>query len=129
MLKNKVGLNPDNIPYIETNNRREVYLIRNGLKNFSFIRFNFDNHNPLIEVGEEDVNWAINSYDAAKKRFSNSLLMQLMPFFIIAFVSIIILIIFVYFFKDFDVLKDTSVALDHAATEIGKYYSSTTVVG
>ncbi len=90
MLKNKVGLNPDNIPYIETGTKREVYLIRNGLKNFSFIRFNFDKHNPLIEVGEEDVNWAVNSYDAAKKRFSNSLLMQLMPFFIIAFVSIII---------------------------------------
>jgi len=127
MRINKVGLNPDNVPYIETNGKKEVFLYRNGLKNFSFINFNFDNHSPEIEVGEEDVNWALNAFDAAKKRFSNSLIMQLMPFFIIAFVSIIILIIFVYFFKDFGVLKDTAVALQAAATELSKVYATTLI--
>lgn len=124
MRKNKVGLNPDKIPYIETNGKKEVYLFKRGLKNFSFISYNFDDDNPEIDVGEEDVNWALNAYDAAKKRFSNSLIMQLMPFFIIAFVSIIILIIFVYFFKDFDVLKEAAVALDRATDNMVKLQAS-----
>ena len=41
--------------------------------------------------------------------------MQYLPFMMLAFVSIIILVMFIYFFKEFDTLKDVAIALKEAA--------------
>lgn len=129
MKKNNVGLTPDNIPYIPTAKGKTVYLIKHGLKNFAYINFNItkDNTGITLETGEEDVNWAINAYERQKKLFQQSMLMQLMPFIIIAFVTIIIMVIFIYFFKDFATLKDMAQALQQAAIEIGKYKAARVV--
>ena len=91
-----VGLDPDNIPYIVDNKgKKTIYLYRTGLKNYHYIKINIKQPGITLTVGEEDVNWAINAYERAKKTFSNSLLMQLMPYIALAFVSIVILIIFI----------------------------------
>lgn len=130
MKKNNVGLNPDNVPYLPgTGGKKTVYLSQVGLKNFRFIHFNLNNPNEFgVSVGEEDVNWAINAYERQKKMFSQSMLMQLMPFMIIAFVSIIILVIFIYFFKNFGVLKSVAQELHHAAEAIAQAKSGTTII-
>ena len=128
MKKFSVGLEPDNIPYIQDGKRKVVYLLRTGLKNFHFIRFNISNPSVYLSVGEEDVNWAINAYERQKKLFSQSLLMQLLPFMLIAFVSIIILVMFIYFFKEFATLKLMAVALREAAASIAQASSGTTVI-
>lgn len=120
LKKYKVGLNPDNIPYNhDTKGTKRVFLFRDGIKNFKFLKMSiYSNPGLVIDVGEEDVNWATNTYERQKKLFAQTMLMQLMPYIIIAFVSIIILIIFIYFFKDFDTLRETAIALREAAVAI-----------
>jgi len=116
LKKANVGLDPDNIPYkIGAGGKKIIYLLRSGLKNFKYIDIKVNEPNVKINVGEEDVNWAVNAYERQKKMFSTGLLMQLMPFIALAFVSIIILIIFIYFFKDFAVLKDVAINLKEAS--------------
>lgn len=108
LKKNNVGLNPDGIPYISSGKLNIIYLYKTGLKNFHFIKVNIDKTNPKVNltVGEEDVNWGINAYERAKKMFSTSLLMQLMPYIMLAFVSLIILILFIFLFRQFGELAN-----------------------
>lgn len=129
LRKSNVGLDPDQIPYvIGPGSRKTIYLYKDGLKNFHYLKFKIDDKKFEIDVGEEDVNWAINAYERQKKMFSNSLLMQLMPYIAIAVVSIAILIIFIYFFKDFDVLREMAVALKEASIAFAQAQSGTTVI-
>lgn len=116
LKNNNVGLDPDNIPFVPgMKGIQYIYLLQTGLKNFRFITMDFDTPKLEVTVGEEDVNWAINAYDKQKKLFSQSLLLQLLPFIALAFVSIIILIIFIYFFKEFATLKDFALVMKEAA--------------
>jgi len=128
LRKNNVGLEPDNVPYIPAGGRKVVYLLCTGLKNFRFIKINVGNPNITLDVGEEDVNWAINAYERQKKIFNRDLFMQYLPFAILAFVCVIILIIFIYFFKNFDVLKDVAVALKEAAKEMARAKAGTVII-
>ena len=116
LQKGQVGLEPDTIPYLtDARGKRVVFLLRLGLKNFRFLRVNFIEPKPLFEVGEEDVNWAINSYEKAKTRFSQTLLMQILPYAMLAIVSMVIMVIFIYLFKKLDVIADMAVTLKEAA--------------
>lgn len=118
LRKANVGLDPDKVPYIQRKigGKKVVFLLRTGLKNFSYINFDIKEKTGMqINVGEEDVNWALNAYERSKKLFSQTLLMQLMPFIIIAFVSVIILIMFIFLFKDAGVMKEAAVAWRDAA--------------
>jgi len=115
----KVGLNADNIPYLPAKGgfmqpRKIVHLIRTGLKNFHYVRVNPQYPKVTLSVGEEDVNWAINAYERQKKLFQQSLLMQMLPYIALIATGIIIAIIFIYFFKELDSLK-----------EFGKYMKET----
>lgn len=129
-LKNaNVGLCPDDIPYLPgSKGQKYVYLYRKGLKNFFFLRPNVQMDKVDVQVGEEDVNWAANSYEKAKKLFSASTLLQYMPFILLALVSIIILVMFIYFFKDFGVLKEMAVALQAAAEAMRQASAGTTII-
>jgi len=59
LRRNKVDLNADNIPFIPTRGKRNIYLLQTGLKNFRFIRPDISDEYIKLSVGEEDVNWAI----------------------------------------------------------------------
>ena len=115
-----VGLDPDNVPYIVQNGRKKVYLQQVGLKNFKFIKPNYTDDEIKFEVGEEDVNWASNSYERQKKIFGDNKLLQYLPFIILAFVCLVILILFIYFFKQFPVLKETALAFKEAAVALAQ---------
>lgn len=70
LMKHNVGLNPDNVPFIFTEKgKRLVTLWQSGLKNFRFVNPTMTS-NPgfVMNVGEEDVNWAIASYHEWKER-------------------------------------------------------------
>lgn len=125
-----VGLEPDNIPYLPgPTGKKYVYLLRTGLKNFAFIRPNVGPTGTIqLKVSEEDVNWGINAYERQKKIFQSSTLMQYMPFILLALVSIVILIIFIYFFKDFGVLKDAALALKDATANLAAAKTGTTIL-
>lgn len=128
LKKLKVGLNPDNIPYIQNGNKKIIYFYRTGLKNLHYIKINVDEPAVTLTVGEEDVNWATNAYERQKKLFSQSLLMQLMPFIALAFVAIIILILFIYLFKDMGVIKEAALAFKDAVTIQAAASSGTTII-
>jgi ATP-dependent Zn protease len=121
LKRNNVGLNADDVPYVsDSKGKKTVYLQKNGLKNFKFIEIKLTaNKNIKAEVGEEDVNWAVNAYERAKKAFTQTILMQYLPFIVLAFVSIVILIMFLYFFQQFSVLKELGVALKEASQSLG----------
>jgi len=125
MRKANVGLEPDNIPVIGD---KTVYLVRSGLKNFRFVKPRIVSGSLSFNVGEEDVNWAVNAYEKQKRLFNINVLLQYMPFILLAFVSIIILIIFIYFFKNFGVLKEMSVHLEEAAKQIAQAKAGTVVI-
>lgn len=123
-----VGLTPDNIPYILTTKGKIVFLYRTGLKNFRYVNFKFDDNGLINTVGEEQVNWALNAFDRQKKTFGQDKLLQYLPFIILAFVCIVILIIFIYFFKSFPVLKEVALAFKEAAAELAKSNAGTVVL-
>ena len=130
MKKSNVGIQPDNIPYIHTTGGKKiVYLLKTGLKNYRFINPIISKDIVAFNVGEEDVNWAINDYERAKKAFGQSLLMQLLPFIVLAFTSIIILILFIFLFKKLDVLSEFGASLAEAAKYVAQAKSGTTIIG
>lgn len=114
LKKYNVGLEPDNVPFKVIGKKRWVFLFQEGLKNFKFCNIEIEGKptpGASISVSEEDVNWAINAYERQKKLFQQSALLQYMPYIALFFVSIIILVMFMYFFKDFEVLRDVAIAL------------------
>lgn len=131
LKKNKVGLSPDELPqysYRVPGNKRKVFLLRTSRKGLQFVKVEIDDPVIKYNVGDEDINWAVNSYERQKALFADNKWMALIPFIAIAFVSIIILIIFIYFFKDFAVLKEVAVAFRDAATALAQAQSGTTVI-
>lgn len=128
LRKANVGLDPDQVPYLPGGKNKVVYLYRTGLKNFRFIKPRIQEKSMSLEVGEEDVNWAVNAYERQKKLFSNSIWMQIMPYMVIAFVSIVILIIFIYFFRQFGTLQQTAVALHEAAQALAQASGASIVI-
>ena len=124
-----VGLDPDNIPYMPSSSKkRKILLLQTGLKNFRYIKPIITGEMLSFVVGEEDVNWAINSYERQKKIFGDTWLAQYLPFMIIAFVSIIVLILFINLFKVAPDLKDAAVALKEAAQAMAQVRSGTVIV-
>jgi len=117
-IKNaNVGLEPDNIPYVQMGKTKYVYLVRTGLKNFRYIRPRISDDVIHFEVGEEDVNWSINAYERQKVTFSSKKLLQYLPFISLAIVSFVILIIMIYFFKEFNVFRDVAANLKEVVHE------------
>lgn len=128
LKNNKVGLDPDNVPYIQSGRSKVVYLLQVGLKNFRYIRPSVNPDDFGFEVGEEDVNWAVNDYEKQKLRFSQSMLLQYLPFISLAFVSIVIMIVMVYLFNKFEVFVDVAQATKEAANAIAQANSGTVVL-
>lgn len=128
MKKAFVGLDPNNVPYFVDAGQKYVLLFKTGLKNFHFININIDPKFELI-VEEEDVNWAINAYERQKKLFQFNALMQYMPFILLAFVSLIILILFIYLFRQIGTIKEFMEVAKEIAVQLAQARSGTTVIG
>lgn len=101
-----VGLEPDNIPYVQMGKHKFVYLVRTGLMNYRFIKPTIAKEILTFDVGEEDVNWSINAYERQKAVLMAKKWLQYLPYISLAVVSFVILIIFIYFFKELHWLKD-----------------------
>lgn len=128
MKKNNIGLSPDNIPYVLNGNKKVIYLLQIGLKNFRYIKPNINSDGLKFDVGEEDVNWAINAYERQKAAFINNKLLQFMPYIALGLVSFVILIIFIYLFKNMGVLADVARSFDEAAKSFAQAKAGTVVL-
>lgn len=127
---NKVGLDPDNIPFIPTSKGlKVVYVLQTGLKNFRYIKPIFDDNLIKFSVGEEDVNWAVNSYEAQKKRFNSNWLAQYFPFIVLAFSFIILAILMVTIFNKLPMIKEIAVEMKGVAELLVQARTGTTIIG
>ena len=132
LKKDHVGLNPDNIPYIPCpsglfGSGRAVILLQIGLKNFRYLKPRLKENVFNFEVGEEDVNWGINAYERQKKLFQTNFWSMIMPYIPLIIVSFVILILFVYIFKQLATVKEIAVAMLEVAKELGKANVGTVV--
>lgn len=129
MRRSNVGLNADNVPYVAgSGGKKYVYLVQTGLKNFHFVDVEVDYPEVTMQVGEEDVNWAVHAYERIKKTFADRMIMQLLPYLALVFVSVIIMIMVIYVVKNFDVLRDIAVELKEVARIIAEGRAGTTVI-
>lgn len=128
LRKNNVSLPADKIPYIPQGTAKFIYLYKWGLKNFSFIHIDVQHGGLELNATEEDVNWAGIAYEKQKKLAENNWITQVLPYATLAFVSICILVLFLYFFKDFEVLKEMSQNMLEASRELAKAKMGTTVI-
>lgn len=124
--KMKVNLQADKIPFIpDAKGNRIVSIARYGQKNYRFLTPNIETPDTPFTVGEEDVNWAVVAYEKAKKRFVDSMLMQILPYAALFFTGVVILIIFLYFFKKIDVLQTVAISFEKAANAFATHTATT----
>lgn len=130
LRKNDVGLDPDNIPFVlNSKGQKVVYLLRFGLKNFKYINISLPSDNTYVmQVGEEDVNWAVNAYEKYKKVFGQSLLDKLLPYIGIAIFGMIALGIVFVLVQKFEVLQQLAVTFKDIAIINAQASSGTTVI-
>lgn len=96
----KIGLSPDNIPYIPTEKGKAVFIVRYGLKNFSYwTPPNNTELNFKQSIGQEDVQNALNQYKRGRQLLNNSLLNQILVIAPIAFLTFSLLVILIIIFK------------------------------
>lgn len=129
-LKNaNVGLTADNLPYLPTvKGSKYIYLLQTGLKNFKFLKPNISGDFINFTVGEEDVNWAVNDYDALKKRFNSSWLQQYLPFIILGFTIMVMLIMFIYIFNKLPLFLDIAKEMKNVAELLAAAKTGTTII-
>jgi Ca2+/Na+ antiporter len=129
-LKNShVGLEPDNIPFIPTaKGERIVMLLQTSLKTYKYIKPIIDKDMIRFTVGEEDVNWAVNEFEAQKKRFNTNLLLQYMPFIILGISFMILAILMVSIFNKLPLIKDIAVQMKEVAQLLVQARSGTTII-
>lgn len=127
--KAKIGLCPDNIPYLPIGKTRVVWLFKKGLKNYHFLKPKIDADGIMsIGVGEEDVNWAIHEYEKHKLLFTTNKFMQYAPYILFFGTVMLIMVLLIYFFKQFSVLADVGNSLVETAKIIAGASSGTVVL-
>ena len=136
LQREKVGLDCNDVPFVPFITSKGkviniITIIKLGSKNYKIVQPTLTKGEDGVlkyTVHEEDVNWALNEFDAAKKTFGQGSLIQYLPYIALIVVSVIIMIIFIYFFKSFDVLSQVAQSFDHAATTMAQVYNSSKVI-
>lgn len=124
-----VGLSPDNVPYLSTaSGAKYIYLLQTGLKNFRFLKPDISNDFINFTVGEEDVNWAVNDFDAVKKRFNSNWLQQYLPFIILGFTIMVMLIMFIYIFNKLPLFLEIAKEMKNVAELLAQARTGTTII-
>lgn len=130
LKKHKVGLRPDQVPYVRTIGQtpiwkfwmqpRKVYLYQYGYKNFSYISPTISNPNIDFGVGDSDVSWGLNAYEAGKTLRLSAWYTQIMPYIPYIILSVTMLIIVIYLFKSFPEIKELIAAAGDTAMKLGE---------
>jgi len=129
LKKSKVGLNPDQIPFVRTIGQtpiwkfwmqpRKVFLYQYGYKNFSYVTPSISNPDIDFGVGDSDVSWGLSAYEAGKNLQLKAWYSQIMPYIPLIIVSITMMIIVIYLFKSFPQIKELIQAAGDTATKLG----------
>jgi hypothetical protein len=136
LRKHNVGLDPDKVRHVQSGNQKFVYLRKYSTKNFAFIDVtSLLKEIPELFVTEQDVNWAIHDYRKHKALDKKNPFMEFAGPITFGFAVIATLILCVWLFKQFDVLKDVagaistaSESLKQAAQQIAAAQSGTKII-
>jgi hypothetical protein len=125
-----VGLNCDNIPSVPFGGKEKIYLLKLGRKNYRFVEPKLLYNKLNVSVGEEDLNWALNTYEKVKKVAERkSMLDEWKPFIGYVIVMVFILIAFIYLFRKADVMLDVANRMLEVTKMLQQMMSGTTVMG
>lgn len=129
LLKNKVGLDPDNMPVIYSMKAgligsslvKEVWLRQDGIKNFRFIKPELypldlypDGRVDLV-VGEPDLNWAFNELDRKVQLYKKeSIWSKLSQFALPALGAGVFLVVMILLVQKFEVVQNAAASLNSA---------------
>jgi hypothetical protein len=128
LQKAKVGLKPDNIPYIKDGNVKVVYMFKKGSQDYRFINFNIKDKELEPKITEEDINSALNAYQLYKAKYDIKGFMEYMPYIMFIFTIVIILVLFIYLFKKFDVLASIASNLKEASKQLAMANNPTKII-
>lgn len=129
LRKAKTAMNPDNIPYFYRGNKKVIYFLKTGLKNYHFLNPKIKYDKLSLSVGEEDVNWAENAYERSIKVVSTEdLITKLLPYIIWALVIVGSLILMLQILKKLDVIRDVILVAKEIAVANAQAVSGTAIV-
>jgi hypothetical protein len=129
LKKFNVGLDCNDVPYVPgVKGSKVVYLVRTGFKTFRFIRPNIDKGVLTFGASEDDVNWAVNTYERTKRTFAQNTLLMYAPYIALVVVAVVIMIIFIYFFKNFEVLKDVALQFKETAQILAQAKAGSVII-
>lgn len=118
LFNNRVGLNPDNVPFIFGNKGQKVVTLwQTGLKNFRYVN-PYISSNPgfNMHVGEEDVNWAIATYTEWKNKLEFNTWLQRHGHILLWAITIVgSLFVFWFLSSKFDVMQGVATNINQAA--------------
>jgi len=103
LKKNKVGLNPDNPPYIiNEKGKKVIHLLKDGTKTFRYIDIKvLEQDKIILSVTEEDVNWAVTDYERVKKLVLNDFITKVLPYIGLIILGVFIIGMVAMVLKDF----------------------------
>ncbi len=131
LKKHKIGLNPDNVPFIiNETGHKVVTLWQDGLSSFRYVVVNItDNPGLHFAPGEEDINWAIATYQEFKRLFDNntSWFDKYGAAALFTVVIVVISIILIVLFQKFEVLGQVASSLDSAAAKLAEANAPTVI--
>jgi len=117
------GLDFEQLKYSHgSNGKKIVMLYKDNKGEYQYITPEFESDDGVsFSMGEEDLNWGLNSYEKAKNRFAwRNKLLQFAPWIGLVFVGFMFLILCIYVLKQFDVLKDVGLSLERTASTLAQ---------
>ena len=112
--KMKKGLNPNNVPYVTSKDKKgrlikTVYLVRTGVSNFKYCHIKVEDGILNFTVGEEDVNWAAQEIENIRRTFNkDSWLNKFAPYILFIVTILIVMIVLISLFNKMSVIKEAS---------------------
>lgn len=108
LRKNKISMPGDDLPYYMVGKKKTLNVLKKGTKNFVFVEPDIDDEGLTFNVGEEDVNWAAIEWDRSTKNFGQTWIMQMMPYAIVMFSVMIVMVVYIMFIRKLDLLVEIS---------------------
>lgn len=114
-----VGMDFENLVYSHGNNGKKIVMLsKKKDSEYQYVKPEFKAKQGIeFSMGEEDLNWGLNSYEKAKTAYEwRNKLLQFAPWMGLIFVGFVFLILCIYVLKQFDVLAQLGTSMEKTAT-------------
>lgn len=117
LQKLKKGLNPNNVPYVTSKDKKgrlvkTVYLRRIGVSNFVYCHVKI-NDGVTFTVGEEDANWLEQEMEKIRRTFGKEPLWTKLASYIMFIITVlVVMIVLISLFNKFTVLEKVAASME-----------------